>query len=72
MSSINYFDSIADKWNVIREDYFEEKLKYISLSQFNIKDKICADLGCGTEFISLALSNESKLGSSSGGPWQQH
>jgi ubiquinone/menaquinone biosynthesis C-methylase UbiE len=61
MSSINYFDSIADKWNVIREDYFEEKLKYISLAQFNIKDKICADLGCGTGFISLALSNESKL-----------
>jgi ubiquinone/menaquinone biosynthesis C-methylase UbiE len=61
MSSASYFDSIADKWNVIREDYFEDKLKYISLSQFNIKDKICADLGSGTGFISLALSNESKL-----------
>ncbi len=61
MNSINYFDSIADKWNVIREDYFEEKLKYISLSQFNIKDKICADLGCGTGFISLALSTKAKL-----------
>jgi len=35
MSSVNYFDSIADKWNVIREEYFDEKLKYISLSQFN-------------------------------------
>ncbi|MBC2580409.1 class I SAM-dependent methyltransferase [Clostridium sp. DJ247] len=61
MSSINYFDSIADKWNVIREEYFEEKLKYIALSQFNIKDKICADLGCGTGFISLALASEAKL-----------
>lgn len=61
MNSKDYFDSIANKWNVIREDYFEEKLKYISLSQFNIKDKICADLGCGTGFISLALSAESKL-----------
>lgn len=61
MNSVNYFDSITNKWNVIRDDYFEEKLKYISLSKFNIKDKICADLGCGTGFISLALSNEAKL-----------
>ncbi len=61
MSSVNYFDSIADKWNVIREEYFEEKLKYIALSQFSVKDKICADLGSGTGFISLALSNEAKL-----------
>ncbi|MGE5627385.1 MAG: class I SAM-dependent methyltransferase [Solirubrobacterales bacterium] len=61
MNSVKYFDSIADQWNVIREDYFEEKLKFISLSQFNIKDKICADLGCGTGFISLALSGEAKL-----------
>lgn len=61
INSINYFDSIADKWNVIREEYFEEKLKYIALSQFNIKGKICADLGCGTGFISLALAQEAKL-----------
>ncbi|NMM63879.1 methyltransferase domain-containing protein [Clostridium sp. P21] len=61
MSSVNYFDSIADKWNVIREEYFEEKLKYISLSKVDIKDKICADLGCGTGFISLALAGESKI-----------
>lgn len=61
MNSVKYFDSIAHEWNVIREGYFEEKLKYIALSQFNIKDKICADLGCGTGFISLALSSEAKL-----------
>lgn len=61
MNSVAYFDSIADKWNVIREDYFEDKLKYIALSKFNIKDKICTDLGCGTGFISLALSMEAKL-----------
>lgn len=61
MSSVGYFDSIADKWNVIRSEYFEETLKYIALSKFNIKDKICADLGCGTGFISMALSLEAKL-----------
>ncbi|ADK15497.1 class I SAM-dependent methyltransferase [Clostridium ljungdahlii] len=61
MNSVGYFDSIADKWDVIREDYFEDKLKYIALSQFNIKNKICADLGCGTGFISLALAQDAKL-----------
>lgn len=61
MNSVAYFDSIADRWNVIREDYFEDRLKYIVLSKFNINDKICADLGCGTGFISLALSQEAKL-----------
>ena len=61
MDSIEYFNSIAKQWNVIREEYFEEKLKYIALSQFDIKDKICADLGCGTGFISLALLEEAKI-----------
>lgn len=61
MNSVEYFNSIANQWNVIREEYFEEKLKYIALSQFDIKDKICADLGCGTGFISLALLEEAKI-----------
>ncbi|TDT62308.1 class I SAM-dependent methyltransferase [Fonticella tunisiensis] len=61
MNSVSYFDSIAPKWNVIRSEYFEEKLKYIALSKFDIKDKICADLGCGTGFISQALSLEAKI-----------
>ncbi|WML37076.1 class I SAM-dependent methyltransferase [Clostridium sp. OS1-26] len=61
MDSVEYFNSIANQWNVIREEYFEEKLKYIALSQFDIKDKICADLGCGTGFISLALLQEAKI-----------
>ena len=52
MDSVSYFDSIADKWNVIRENYFENRLKYVVLSKFDIKNKICADLGCGTGFIS--------------------
>lgn len=61
MNSVEYFNSIANQWNVIREEYFEEKLKYTALSQFDIKDKICADLGCGTGFISLALLEKAKI-----------
>jgi ubiquinone/menaquinone biosynthesis C-methylase UbiE len=61
MSSVNYFDSIAHQWNVIRSEYFEERLKYAALAKSDIKDKICADLGCGTGFISLALAAEARL-----------
>ncbi len=61
MSSVSYFDSIADKWNVIRSEYFKDELKQISLSKVDIKDMICADLGCGTGFISLALASKAKL-----------
>ena len=61
MNSIEYFNNIADKWNVIRSDYFEERLKYKVLSKVDIKDKVVADLGCGSGFISLALSGEAAV-----------
>lgn len=61
MSSVGYFDTIADKWNVIRTEYFEEKLQDIVLSKVDIRGKICADLGCGTGFIALALTREAKM-----------
>ncbi len=61
MNSLQYFDSIAEDWNVIRSDYFEERLKYKILSITNIKDKVVGDLGCGTGFVSLALANEASI-----------
>ncbi|WP_255417523.1 hypothetical protein [Acidilutibacter cellobiosedens] len=39
MNSIQYFNTVAKKWNVIRSEYFEERLKYKALSKVNIKDK---------------------------------
>ncbi|APF27363.1 methyltransferase small domain protein [Clostridium sporogenes] len=61
MNSLQYFDSIAPDWNVIRSEYFEERLKYKILSMTNIKDKIVGDLGCGTGFVSLAVANEASI-----------
>lgn len=61
MNSLQYFDSIAESWNVIRSEYFEERLKYKILSITNVKDKVVADLGCGTGFVSLALANEAGI-----------
>lgn len=61
MNSVQYFDSIAESWNVIRSEYFEERLKYKLLSLTNIKGKVVADLGCGTGFVSLALVNEAGI-----------
>lgn len=61
MGSVQYFDNIAAKWNVIRSEYFEERLKYKVLSKVNVKDKITADLGCGTGFITLALAGDASM-----------
>lgn len=61
MNSMQYFDNIAQQWNVIRSEYFEERLKYKLLSKVNVEDKIVADLGCGTGFVSLALANEASI-----------
>lgn len=61
MSSAEYFNSIANKWNVIREEYFDDKLKKLVIDEENIKGKICADLGCGAGFISLALAEKARI-----------
>ncbi len=37
MSSLDYFNEIAESWNVIRSEYFEERLKYKVLSKTRYK-----------------------------------
>ncbi|MGH4051213.1 MAG: class I SAM-dependent methyltransferase [Clostridium sp.] len=61
MSSLDYFNEIAKNWNIIRSEYFEERLKYKVLSKVSIKDKVVADLGCGTGFLSLALALDASI-----------
>ena len=39
MNSVQYFNSIAENWNVIRSEYFEERLKY-KLIKNKYKDKL--------------------------------
>jgi ubiquinone/menaquinone biosynthesis C-methylase UbiE len=61
VGSLDYFNEIAKSWNVTRSEYFEERLKYKVLSKANIKDKVVADLGCGTGFLSLALALDASI-----------
>lgn len=61
MGSVEYFNDIAKNWNVVRSEYFDERLKYKVLSKVNIKDKVVADLGCGTGFLSLALALDASI-----------
>jgi len=61
MGSLDYFNEMAKSWNVTRSEYFEERLKYKVLSKANIKDKVVADLGCGTGFLSLALALDASI-----------
>ncbi|GIM30410.1 SAM-dependent methyltransferase [Clostridium polyendosporum] len=61
MNSNQYFDNIASQWNKMRSEYFKDEIRDRIISKFNIKDKVVADLGCGTGFISLGLANEAAI-----------
>ncbi len=61
MNSINYFNSIAKDWNKIRVDYFKDELREIAVNSVDIKEKVIADLGAGTGFISLRVGEEANL-----------
>ena len=61
MQSVKYFNEIAGLWNNIRADYFEEALKEKIIPSNEIDGKVCADLGCGTGFVSLELAKKAQL-----------
>lgn len=61
MDSNQYFDNIASQWNKIRSEYFKDEVRDRIISKFDIKDKVVADLGCGTGFISLGLANKASI-----------
>ncbi|QAA35096.1 class I SAM-dependent methyltransferase [Clostridium manihotivorum] len=61
MNSNQYFDSIANKWNTMRSEYFKDEVRDRIVSKFDIKGKVVADLGCGTGFVSLGLAEKSAM-----------
>lgn len=61
MSSLHYFENIAQNWNHMREDYFDEALKEIVIPKTKIRGSVVADLGAGTGFLSLALADTAAL-----------
>ena len=61
MNSLNYFNSIAKDWNNIRVDYFKDELRDIAINSVDLKNKVVADLGAGTGFISLKVAESADL-----------
>lgn len=58
MSSLNYFNSVAKDWNSMRVDYFKDELRDIAINSVDLKNKVVADLGAGTGFISLKVAEK--------------
>ena len=61
MSSLNYFNSIAKDWNSIRVDYFKDELRDIAINRVDLNNKVVADLGAGTGFISLKVAEKADI-----------
>ncbi|KRQ86173.1 putative methyltransferase YcgJ [Caloramator mitchellensis] len=61
MNALKYFDSIASNWNQMRSEYFGEEIKKIAIDTLDIDKKICADLGCGTGFMSLEIAKKANI-----------
>ena len=58
MNSKKYFDEIADKWDNIRTEFFNEAVREKALSIAKVeKGKVAADIGAGSGFITEALIN---------------
>lgn len=61
MNSVNYFNSIAKEWNRIRVEYFKDELRERAINSVDINNKVIADLGAGTGFISLEIAKRANI-----------
>lgn len=56
MSSKNYFDTVAENWDDMREGFFSEAVRDAALAKAAVRaGAIAADIGAGTGFITEAL-----------------
>ena len=56
MSSKDYFEKVAGKWDQMREGYFTEKVRKVAVAKANIQAGTwAADIGAGTGFITEEL-----------------
>jgi ubiquinone/menaquinone biosynthesis C-methylase UbiE len=56
MSSIKYFERVAEKWDRMQQSFFSNKVRDAALAAAGVgKGKLAADLGAGTGFITEGL-----------------
>ncbi len=61
MNSKKYFNAIANEWNGLSRTYFKEELRDKVIDRLDLKNKVVADLGAGTGFISLKASRDASI-----------
>ena len=59
MNSKEYFETVADKWDRLSRNFFNETLREKAIVEAGIKSgKVAADIGAGTGFLSEAIINK--------------
>jgi arsenite methyltransferase len=52
-----YFDGVAERWDEMREGFFDEAVRDVALSKAYLRpEMVVADVGCGTGFLTEALA----------------
>jgi len=56
VESRGYFDDVAEKWDVLRQSFFSERVREKALAAADVRaGQVAADIGAGTGFITEAL-----------------
>jgi len=54
---MDYFDTVADQWDQMRADYFDESLREAAIAKANLRpDMVVADVGTGTGYVATGLA----------------
>ncbi len=56
MSSKDYFEKVADRWDQMRRSFFSERVRKVAVARANVQaGKLAADIGAGTGFVTEEL-----------------